>query len=54
MFVVSVIAWNRYDDIVVTKLIAEIWEYDDIAKKKSYGERNKQSSNRPATEKLTV
>lgn len=29
-----------YDNIVVTKLIAEIWEHGDIAKMKSHGARN--------------
>lgn len=55
MFVVSTTVCNGYDNIAVPKLIAEIWEHDDIAKKESHvGQRNKQPSNRPATDKLTV
>lgn len=35
IFVVLAIVSNGYDDIVPTKIIAEIWEHGDIAAKKS-------------------
>ncbi len=54
MFVVSVIIYIGYDNTVVTKLFAEIWEHDDIAKKKSDGARNESPSIRRAPGKLTV
>lgn len=53
MFVVSTTVRNGFDNIAVPKSIAEIWEHDDIAKKrKSYGAKKqaaiKQTSHRQA------
>lgn len=41
-FVDLAITLISYDNIVLPKVIAEIWEHNDITKKKSTGGRNEQ------------